>query len=47
MSALIPRDEQEIRTFEAIDEQAKEFIAHSKAYNTVKSYRKDWEHFVA
>lgn len=47
MSALIPRDEREIRTFEAIDEQAKEFIAHSKASNTVKSYRKDWAHFVA
>ncbi len=26
-------------------EAAKEYIAHSKAENTLKAYRSDWQHF--
>ncbi len=47
MSNLVPNQTKEIRTFEAIDEKAREFIANSKASNTVQAYRKDWDHFVA
>jgi site-specific recombinase XerD len=29
-----------------VDEKAMEYVAHSKAYNTVRSYRSDWNDFV-
>lgn len=48
MTELIKREMHEIHTFsgfEDIDEKARELIANSKATNTVKSYRSDWQHF--
>jgi site-specific recombinase XerD len=36
---------QEISNLSRIEDQAREFVAQSKATNTVNAYRSDWEHF--
>jgi site-specific recombinase XerD len=42
---LAPHASQEIAFLTQIEDQARDFAAHSKASNTVKAYRSDWEHF--
>lgn len=44
---LVPatRATQELAFLSQVEHQAKDFAAHSKASNTIKAYRSDWDHF--